>query len=406
MLRKMPISLLMPALSPTMTEGTLARWLKKEGDPVESGDLLAEIETDKATMEFEAVDSGILGKILVPGGSSGVKVNSVIAFILEEGETLDALDQEITILPEKEELPVEKVEIIPEKDRIFASPLAKKIAQDSDIDLSKLEGTGPYGRIIKRDLEVAISQTRAFESIESKEVARQEIRQEEKISNLPLSKMRQVIAERLSESKRTIPHFYLTVNCNVTQLLTFREEINQALKDFNKKISINDFVVMASALALADFPEVNSSWQGDKIINYSSIDLSIAVALDDGLITPIVREANKKSLTFISNEIKNLVVKAKENRLRPDEFQGGSLTISNLGNYGIDQFFAIINPPQSSILAVGAVIKKPIVLEGAIVIGDIMTISLSCDHRVVDGALAANFLNRIKLYLEKPVILI
>ena len=402
----MPISLLMPALSPTMTEGTLARWLKKEGDPVEPGDLLAEIETDKATMEFEAVDSGILGKILVPAGTNGVKVNSTIGLILEEGEELGDIPSQVEDTSSAEEIMLEEKAV--HQERIIASPLAKNLAKEANIDLSTIEGSGPYGRIIKRDLE----QIKAPEVkiIETKVMPQKPPQAPVDIPApgpvMPVSKMRQVIADRLLESKRNIPHFYLTLDCNVTELLAFREKTNQALLSLNKKISINDLVVRAAALALQDFPGLNASWQEGQIIQNSSVDLSVAVALQEGLITPIVKEANNKSLTALSDEIKQLAIKAKENRLKPEEFQGGGLTVSNLGAYGIDQFFAIINPPQAAIVAVGSVIKKPIVLGDLVVIGDMMTISLSCDHRLVDGALAASFLSKIKLYLEKPFLLV
>ncbi len=402
----MPISLLMPALSPTMTEGTLARWLKKEGDPVEPGDLLAEIETDKATMEFEAVDSGILGKILVPAGTNGVKVNSIIGLILEEGEELGEIPSQVENNSAAEEIILEEKAV--NQERIIASPLAKNLAKEAGIDLSTIEGSGPYGRIVKRDLE----QIKAPEvkSIEAKVIPQNPPQVLAVITSpspvMPVSKMRQVIADRLLESKRNIPHFYLTLDCNVTELLAFREKTNQELSSVNKKISINDLVVRASALALQDFPGLNSSWQEGQIIQNTSVDISVAVALQEGLITPIVKEANNKSLTALSDEIKQLVIKAKENRLKPEEFQGGGLTISNLGSYGIDQFFAIINLPQAAIVAVGSVIKKPIVLGDLVVIGDMMTISLSCDHRLVDGALAASFLSKIKLYLEKPFLLV
>jgi pyruvate dehydrogenase E2 component (dihydrolipoamide acetyltransferase) len=402
----MPISLLMPALSPTMTEGTLARWLKKEGDPVEPGDLLAEIETDKATMEFEAVDSGILGKILVPAGTNGVKVNSIIGLILEEGEELGEIPSQVENNSAAEEIILEEKAV--NQERIIASPLAKNLAKEAGIDLSTIEGSGPYGRIVKRDLE----QIKAPEvkSIEAKVIPQNPPQVLAVITSpspvMPVSKMRQVIADRLLESKRNIPHFYLTLDCNVTELLAFREKTNQELSSVNKKISINDLVVRASALALQDLPGLNSSWQEGQIIQNTSVDISVAVALQEGLITPIVKEANNKSLTALSDEIKQLVIKAKENRLKPEEFQGGGLTISNLGSYGIDQFFAIINLPQAAIVAVGSVIKKPIVLGDLVVIGDMMTISLSCDHRLVDGALAASFLSKIKLYLEKPFLLV
>jgi pyruvate dehydrogenase E2 component (dihydrolipoamide acetyltransferase) len=414
----MTIQLLMPALSPTMTEGTIGRWIKKEGDQVEPGHVIAEIETDKATMEFEAVDAGILAKIIVPENTQGVKVNSVIALIAEEGEDIQSCidSYKPTVSPVvKQELQAQTeehtqvTEKIPEKtDRVFASPLAKNIAVQEGIDLCKVIGSGPYGRIVKDDVLAAKSSP-----VQNQQHTKSEIpvvtQTDVTVSNaVELSIMRKVIAQRLLESKTTIPHFYLMVDCNVTKLVQFREQINQNFSQMSsdKKISVNDMIVRATGLALGDIPTVNASWGGDKIIQYNSVDVSVAVAIDDGLITPIVRNANHKSLGSISDEVKSLVKKAKEGKLRPEEFQGGSISISNLGMYSIDSFLAIINPPQSCILSVGGITKKPVVIGDEIVIASIMSIGVSCDHRVIDGALAAQFINKIKNYLENPLSLI
>ncbi len=407
----MPIQLLMPALSPTMTEGTLGKWIKKEGDHVNPGDVMAEIETDKATMEFEAVDSGIIAKILVPENSHGVKVNSVIAILAEEGEDI----QECINSYQPTEIKVsETIEVASEisqaiqsiqKDdkRVFASPLAKKIASQNDVDLSKLTGSGPYGRIVKDDVLGAKKTL-----VKAEKIAHEIPQVTTESTSVELSIMRKVIAQRLVESKTTVPHFYLMVDCNVTKLVQLREEINHnfAQVSSTKKISVNDMILRATGLSLSMMPAVNASWANDKIIQYNSVDISVAVALDDGLITPIVRNANNKSLSVISDEVKSLVKKAKEGKLRPDEFQGGSISISNLGMYSIDSFLAIINPPQSCILSVGGISKKPIVVNDEIKIASIMTIGISCDHRVVDGALAAEFINKIKSHLENPLSLI
>ena len=407
----MPIQLLMPALSPTMTEGTLGKWIKKEGDHVNPGDVMAEIETDKATMEFEAVDSGIIAKILVPENSHGVKVNSVIAILAEEGEDI----QECINSYQPTEIKVsETIEVASEisqaiqsiqKDdkRVFASPLAKKIASQNDVDLSKLTGSGPYGRIVKDDVLGAKKTL-----VKAEKIAHEIPQVTTESTSVELSIMRKVIAQRLVESKTTVPHFYLMVDCNVTKLVQLREEINHnfAQGSSTKKISVNDMILRATGLSLSMMPAVNASWANDKIIQYNSVDISVAVALDDGLITPIVRNANNKSLSVISDEVKSLVKKAKEGKLRPDEFQGGSISISNLGMYSIDSFLAIINPPQSCILSVGGISKKPIVVNDEIKIASIMTIGISCDHRVVDGALAAEFINKIKSHLENPLSLI
>jgi pyruvate dehydrogenase E2 component (dihydrolipoamide acetyltransferase) len=400
----------MPALSPTMTEGTLGKWIKKEGDAVNPGDVIAEIETDKATMEFEAVDSGIIAKILVPENSHGVKVNSVIAILAEEGEDIQECANSYKPTVETPVAEVKASTANKDDKRVLASPLAKKIASQNDIDLSQIAGSGPYGRIVKSDV-LGIKQVpvKSLDKIPHN-----------KIDTIPhnivttgsspveLSIMRKVIAQRLVESKTTIPHFYLMVDCNVTKLVKFREEINNNFTQMSsqKKISVNDMILRATGLSLSAIPAVNTSWGHDTIIQHSSVDISVAVALDDGLITPILRNADQKSLSTISDEVKSLVKKAKDGKLKPEEFQGGSITISNLGMYSIDSFLAIINPPQSCIISVGGISKKAVVVNDEIAIASIMTIGISCDHRVVDGALAAEFINKIKGYLENPLSLI
>ncbi len=391
----MPIKILMPALSPTMTKGTLAKWHKKEGDLIVSGDLLVEIETDKATMEVEAVDEGVLGKIVVPDGTHNVDVNAVIGFLLEEGETASDIDLSAINVPVVKEAPkpietksVPQVPTVPStSNRIVASPLAKRIALQNNISLGTIQGSGPYGRIIKRDVE-------GFNGRQDAGPAFQDV---------PLSTMRRVIAERLVESKQTVPHFYLTVDCNIEALLEARKSLNESLGAQGKKLTVNDFVIWASAFALKDHPEANASWIGnDQIRYYNRADISIAVAIEGGLITPIVKNADLKTIVHISDDVKVLVKKAHEGRLTPEEFQGGSFSISNLGMYGIQSFNAIINPPQACILAVGAGESRPVVKDGAIKIQTMMTCTLSVDHRVVDGKVAAELLGTIKDYLENP----
>ncbi len=398
----MPIEILMPALSPTMTEGNLAKWLKKEGDKVKPGDVIAEIETDKATMEVEAVDEGILGKILVSSGSQNVPVNSLIALLLEEGESPDSItDYKPKVMVSSKPPVTTSAPILTPKTapileqqndiRIKASPLAKRIAQNEKIDLSRIIGTGPYGRIIKDDVLNSRTQDRTSK-------LERNLDEYKVISN---SNIRRVIAKRLVESKQTIPHFYLSIECNIDKLLSLREDMNLDAKDF--KISINDLIIKAVAMALAEVPEANASWTEEAILQYNNIDISVAVAIDGGLITPIIRNANYKSIIEISNEMKALAKKARENTLRPEEFQGGGFSISNLGMYGIKQFQAIVNPPQSCIMAVGTSNKRPIVINDQISIATILDISISCDHRVVDGAVGAKFLSSFKKFIEHPI---
>lgn len=424
----MSIEILMPALSPTMTEGNLAKWHKAVGDKVQSGDVIAEIETDKATMEVEAVDDGVIGKILVPEGSQGIQVNAPIAVLLEEGEDASSAENYKAASPAAPAAPKEKPQqaVIPEKqeiapktpntskepepkanhtqNRIIASPLAKRIAKDKGIDLSSLKGTGPNGRIVKADVlagKSTISQkgsaTAPKSSIDAKAMADALGRsyQEE-----PNTQVRKIIASRLLEAKQTIPHFYLTIECAIDPLLALRKQINDNAEGF--KISVNDFIVKAVAKGLKDVPAANASWQDDAILLYDDIDVSVAVATPSGLITPVVKQADIKPLSEISNEVKDLAGRAKENKLKPEEFQGGGFTISNLGMYGIKEFSAIINPPQSCILAVGAGEQRAIVKDGEIKIATMMSCTLSVDHRSVDGAVGAEFLKAFKKYIENP----
>lgn len=396
----MPIKILMPALSPTMTEGNLAKWLKKEGDKIKPGEVIAEVETDKATMEMEAVEEGILARILIPSGSQNVLINSVIAVVLEEGEGIEELDKmDLTNTPLTKEpqsdIP-KKLDITPIKeekskvnDRIFISPLAKRIATQNNVNISNLKGSGPHGRIIKSDVLNAKSEVRhQRDEIES--------------TIIPHTNVRKIIAKRLLESKQNVPHFYLSIECMLDKLLELREEMNH-LGANNYKLSVNDFIIKASALAMLDVPEVNSSWSEDGMISYNNIDICVAVASPNGLITPVIKNADCKGMKSLSNEMKDLAAKARENKLKPEEFQGGGFTISNLGMFGIKNFSAIINPPQSCILAVGQGSKRPVVEGDEITIQTVMDVTLSCDHRVVDGAVGANFLASFKKYIENPI---
>ena len=433
----MPIKILMPALSPTMTEGNLAKWLKNEGDQIKAGDVIAEIETDKATMEVEAVDEGTLGKILVPGGTEGVKVNEPIALLLEEGEDKSALAAAPAPPPAKANGEAAPPAAAPTAaaapaggampaaappaagERIAASPLARRMAAQAGLDLAGIEGTGPRGRIIKADIEAALQAPRPAAAPEAKPapptaaapaaapVPAQPAAPPPAAAydEIPLSNMRKVIARRLTEAKQTIPHFYLTIDCELDALLAMRAQLNgRAGADY--KLSVNDFVIKAVALAMRKVPGVNASWGGDKIYQYKDIDVAVAVAIDGGLITPIVRKADQKGLSTISNEMKDLAKRAKEGKLKPEEFQGGGFSISNLGMFGIKDFLAVINPPQACILAVGAGEKRPVVKDDALAIATVMSVSLSTDHRVVDGALGAEFLQVFKQLVEDPLALL
>lgn len=414
----MPIEILMPALSPTMTHGNLAKWRKKEGDKVKSGEIIAEIETDKATMEVEAVDEGVIGKILVPEGANEVAVNSLIALLLEEGEDGALLDSyqpkakqakslvsEPTLASSIHESAVAKVAKPPatsdaaSSTRILATPLARKIAQQQNISLGGIKGTGPRGRIVKDDVLLSVG---------SGARGSQFTRNEREYEVLPVNNMRKVIASRLLESKQTIPHFYLSIDCNMDSLLETRSGINKHFEQIKavEKISVNDFIIKACAMALRDVPAANVSWMGEAIYQYNNVDIAVAVSIDNGLITPIIRNADHKSISEISNEMKSLAQRARTSGLAPHEFQGGGFSISNLGMFGIKQFNAIVNPPQGCILAVGATEKRVIVTEGdKFEVANMVTLSLSCDHRVIDGAVGAQYLAALKKYLETPVLM-
>ena len=416
----MPINIQMPALSPTMEEGTLAKWLVKEGDTVESGDVMAEIETDKATMEFEAVDEGVIGKIIVPEGSTGIKVNEIIAILLEDGEDtsdIETNDPEnkqdvVDIIKNDEKIPVvksEKTGLSSSKERIFATPLARRIAKSTNVDLANIKGSGPYGRIVKADVQsnnVNASEKTPIAQITSS-VTSETIKtmyKDREFAEIPLDGMRKVIANRLTEAKQTIPHFYLRKSVNLDKLLIVRSEMNTGLIDQGIKISVNDFIIKASSLALQDIPQANVVWAQDRILQMTSSDVAVAVSVEGGLYTPVIFDSEKKTLSSLSLEIKDLASRARDKKLLPNEYQGGSFAISNLGMMGIENFDAVINPPHGSILAVGAGTKKPIVKEdGTISVATVMSLTLSVDHRAIDGALGAEFLAIITEYLENPL---
>ena len=432
----MPTPILMPALSPTMTEGNLARWLKKEGETVKSGEVIAEIETDKATMEVEAVDEGVLAKILVPAGTEGVKVNTPIALLLGEGEDASALEAPPATAPAAAAAPARgngeakptapapappapapAVAAGAQEGRIFASPLARRMAAQAGLDLRTIKGTGPGGRIVKADIEAALAAPRPVAAPAAPAVAPAPgpvapvpaptpvpVSPPPGVAfdEIPLSNMRKTIARRLAEAKATIPHFYLTIDVGLDALLDLRAKLNARPK-VDYKLSVNDFIIKAVALALKKVPDCNASFAGDKILRWRDVDVAVAVAIEGGLITPVVRKADQKTLSVISAEMKDLAARARAGKLKPEEFQGGGFTISNLGMYGIREFAAIINPPQACILAVGAAEKRPVVEGEAIVARTLMTVTLSTDHRVVDGALGAEFLQAFKGLIEDPM---
>lgn len=411
----MPIEILMPALSPTMTEGNLAVWTVKEGDTVNSGDVLCEIETDKATMEVEAVEEGVIGKILVAGGTEGVAVNAVIALLLEEGEDASALDgytpkaaapvaAPVSAAPDVSAAasPVAQTNASPATGRILASPLAKRIAADKGLDLSTVKGSGPRGRIVKRDVENA--KPGAVSAPASSPISMPE---SGSFTSIPHSNVRKVIARRLQESKQTVPHFYLTADCRIDKLLDMRKALNATSPEGDGafKISVNDFVVKAVAKAMVEVPEANAMWTDDAILQFNSVDISIAVATPNGLITPIVRNADYLGLAGISSTVKALAGRARDGSLMPEEYTGGGFTISNLGMFGVKDFAAIINPPQACILAVGAGEQRPVVEDGQLAVGTVMCCTLSVDHRCVDGAVGAQFLAAFKRIIEEPATL-
>jgi len=417
----------MPALSPTMEEGNLVKWLVKEGDSVAPGDVIAEIETDKATMEVEAVDEGVIAKILVAGGTEGVKVNAVIAILAGEGEDIS------DVAPAKapaEPAPVEKADeppapvavaapaAPPEKpkqtgERIFASPLARRIAKQNNLDLASLKGSGPHGRIIKRDVEAAAGSGIGTGSVEKPAAASMadkdvlKLYAEGSYEILPHDTMRKVIAERLSLSTQTIPAYFLSMDCELDALLTLRKQINEAAPlDEEKKpayrISVNDFIIKAMALALRDVPLANASWTSAARIVHKHSDVGVAVAIPDGLITPIIRNAETKTLSEISAEMKDMAARARNRKLKPEEYLGGSTAVSNLGMFGVSNFTSIINPPHASIISVGAGEKKPVVQAGELTVATVMTVTFAFDHRVIDGALGAQLAGSFKSFIEKP----
>jgi len=443
----MPTEILMPALSPTMEEGTLAKWLVKEGDTVNAGDLLAEIETDKATMEFEAVDEGTIGKILIDEGSEGVKVNTPIAVLLEEGESADDISSDAsapksadTADPAKDEKqggegsgagksaePVAKSDTpapaAPKDDsgeRIFASPLARRIAAEKGLDLRQIKGSGPHGRIVRADVEEAKQPATAPAKEAAKPaekapapasgpssdavMAMYEGREFEEVK---LDGMRKTIAARLTEAKQTVPHFYLRREITLDALMKFRSDLNKQLESRGVKLSVNDFIIKACALALQAVPDANAVWAGDKVLKLKPSDVAVAVAIEGGLFTPVLKDAEMKSLSALSAEMKDLATRARDRKLAPHEYQGGTFAISNLGMFGIQNFDAVINPPHGAILAVGAGQKKPVVgADGELTVATVMSVTLSVDHRVIDGAMGAELLQQIVENLENPMVML
>ncbi|MDP2125345.1 MAG: pyruvate dehydrogenase complex dihydrolipoamide acetyltransferase [Parvibaculum sp.] len=421
----MPIEILMPALSPTMEEGTLAKWHVKEGDEVKSGDIIAEIETDKATMEVEAVDEGRIGKLLVAEGTEGVAVNKPIAILLEEGENAsDVKAPEKAKAPEKpkaaETKPAPdapKAEARKEQilkpapangmgSRIFASPLARRIAEQKGIDLSSVQGSGPRGRIVKADVESAKPGARKTAApsglpAPTSAIDARAFYVEGTYEEIPLDGMRKTIARRLTQSMQEIPHFYLTVDCELDELLATRKKLNAEASE-GAKLSVNDFLIRAAALALVKVPMANVSFAGNALLKHDHADIGIAVALDGGLITPIIRAAETKGLAEIAAEAKSLAERARNKKLKPNEFEGGSFSISNLGMFGIKHFTAVINPPQAAILAIGKGEERPVVHDGKLEVATVMTVTMSCDHRAIDGALGAQFLEAFKSFVEYP----
>ncbi|OUS35632.1 pyruvate dehydrogenase complex dihydrolipoamide acetyltransferase [Rhodobacterales bacterium 56_14_T64] len=430
----MPTEILMPALSPTMEEGTLAKWLVKEGDTVSSGDLLAEIETDKATMEFEAVDEGVIGKILIAEGAEGVKVNTAIAILLEDGETADdistsaapaapaAAANDAAPAAVEAAAPASPAPASPaaaDGTRVFASPLARRIAADKGLDLATLQGSGPRGRIVKADVEnasaapmVAPAAAAAAPAVvaaptgpSAEMVAK--MYTDRDYEEIPLNGMRKVIAARLSEAKQTIPHFYLRRDIQLDALLKFRAQLNKQLEARGVKLSVNDFIIKAVANALQTVPEANAVWAGDRVLQLKASDVAVAVAIEGGLFTPVLQDADTRSLSSLSVQMKDLAARARDRKLAPHEYQGGSFAISNLGMFGIDNFDAIVNPPHAGILAVGAGKKQPVVGEdGELKVATVMSVTMSVDHRVIDGAVGANLLNAIVENLENPMMML
>ncbi|MEM9710194.1 MAG: pyruvate dehydrogenase complex dihydrolipoamide acetyltransferase [Pseudomonadota bacterium] len=433
----MPTEILMPALSPTMEEGTLAKWLVKEGDEVSSGDLLAEIETDKATMEFEAVDEGVVGKILVAEGTEGVSVNTPIAILVEDGEEVPAnvgsgsngaapaAGSAPAPAPVPAAAPAATASAAPPANgaRIFATPLARRIAAEKGVDLASVKGSGPHGRIVKADLEgaqpaavaaapapaatpaPAAAPTAAPAGPDAAQVLK--MYGDRDFEEVKLDGMRKTIAARLTEAKQTIPHFYLRRDIKLDALLAFRSQLNKQLEARGVKLSVNDFIIKACANALQAVPEANAVWAGDRVLKLTPSDVAVAVAIEGGLFTPVLKDAHLKTLSALSAEMKDLASRARDRKLAPHEYQGGSFAISNLGMFGIDNFDAVINPPHGGILAVGSGVKKPIVGDdGELAVATVMSVTLSVDHRVIDGALGAELLKAIVENLENPVALL
>ena len=443
----MPIEILMPALSPTMEQGSLTKWLVKEGDIVASGDLLAEIETDKATMEFEAVDEGVIGKILIPEGSQDVAVNTPIAILLDEGETADGPDQPApapapapaptSAVPPQAEAPSDDKPATAEQstpatasaapfrqpnaqaDRVFATPLARRIAADKGLNLKEITGSGPKGRIVKADVEHATAAALAPATNTSSTTSSSEkiaissglttetvlkMYQDRAFEEIKLDGMRKIIAARLTEAKQTIPHFYLRRDIQLDTLLALRSELNSQLAVRDVKLSVNDFIIKAAALALQSVPAANAVWAGDRVLQLKPSDIAVAVAVEGGLFTPVLKDADSKSLSTLSAQMKDMAARARGKKLAPHEYQGGSFAISNLGMFGIDNFDAVINPPHGAILAVGAGKKRPVVApDGSLGVATVMSVTMSVDHRAIDGALGAQLLQAIVDNLENPL---
>jgi pyruvate dehydrogenase E2 component (dihydrolipoamide acetyltransferase) len=456
----MAISITMPALSPTMEEGNLSKWRVKEGDTVKAGDIIAEIETDKATMEVEAVDEGVVGKLLVPEGAEGVKVNSVIAMLLEDGEKAADLKAPAAAAPKKSDVapkakagpaaPVEDHDVLanpsarriaeeegidlagvkgsgPEgritkgdvlaavagggsapvakpvvakadtSGRVFASPLARKLAAEKGVALVEIGGSGPNGRVIKADVIAFVPRAKPASA-----PAAAPVTGDAPFEDVRLSTMRKTIARRMTEAKQTVPHFYLTIEVEIDKLLDVRKDLNDVAGD-GPKLSVNDFIIRAAALALRQFPDANVQFAGDTLRRFSRADVSVAVAIDGGLITPIVKGAESKTVAAISAEMKDLADRARKGKLAPEEYQGGTISISNLGMFGIKEFLAVINPPQASILAIGAGEKRPVVKNDQLAIATVMSVTMACDHRAMDGAIGAQYLQIFKALLEHPV---
>ncbi len=441
----MPINITMPALSPTMEEGNLSKWLVKEGDKVKSGDVIAEIETDKATMEVEAVDEGTVAKIIVPAGTEGVKVNALIAILAGEGEDVSAAAAggaaaapaakaeaapAATPAPAPAAVPVADKAPAPSApapvaasgDRVFSSPLARRLAKEAGIDLSAVTGSGPHGRVVKSDIEKAVAggvakaAPAAAPSAAAPAPALAKAPSDDAVLKLfepgsyelvPHDGMRKTIAKRLVESKQTIPHFYVTVDCELDALLALRAQLNDSAprKDGAPayKLSVNDMIIKALALSLRDVPDANVSWTESNMVKHKHADVGVAVSIPGGLITPIIRNAELKSLSAISNEMKDLGKRAKERKLKPEEYQGGTTAVSNMGMMGVKHFAAVVNPPHATILAVGAGEERVVVKNGEMKIANVMTVTLSTDHRCVDGALGAELLGAFKRYIENPM---